>query len=105
MKIETLEKALEVIKGYESENLELKDQLKNALKGKEEAESIATDATGRLSKLEETLPKKLTAKVDKKEYEVLFGVDGLSKEELAEDKKKLAELVKFGSSAIKLVEE
>ncbi|MNY52794.1 hypothetical protein D3C86_1884970 [compost metagenome] len=53
---------------------------------------------------EEAVPKKLTAKINSKTYEVLFGVDGKTKEELAEDKEKLAILAKSGSMAIKLIE-
>lgn len=50
-------------------------------------------------------PKIVSVKVDKKEYEVLFGVEKLTKEELAADTEKCAALIAKGSGALKLLED
>lgn len=50
-------------------------------------------------------PKKPTVKVDGKKYEVVFGVDGLTKDELAADVEKCAVLIKKGSQALELKED
>lgn len=82
----------------------LKNGLEKALKEKSDSDSIATDLLNKLQTIEDSLPKKVKAKVAGKSYEVIFGVDGLTKEELAGNKEKLEILVKSGSSAIKLLE-
>ncbi|MNL18434.1 hypothetical protein D3C87_1395780 [compost metagenome] len=51
------------------------------------------------------MPKILKRKVSGKTVQILFGVDGLTKDELADDKERLALLVKSGSAAIKILED
>jgi len=104
MKFKTIEEAEAAYTGLKSKLAESEKAKVAAEKGQKEAEDIAKDALGKLKVVEDSIPKKLTAKVDGKTFEVIFGVDGLTKEELAKDKEKLAVLVKSGSSAIKLLE-
>jgi hypothetical protein len=103
MKFETLEDAVKHIGTLEVKVTKTEAALATAQKGQADAQAIAKDALSKLQAAEDALPKKLTAKVDGKTYEILFGVDGVKKEDLAKDKDKLAVLVKNGSSAIKLL--
>jgi hypothetical protein len=103
MKFETLEAAEKHIGTLEGKLTAAEKATEIALKDKENAEAIATDALNKLKIIEDSLPKKITAKVDGKTCEIVFGVDGLSKEELAKDKEKLAMLAKSGSSAIRFI--
>ncbi|WP_285055151.1 hypothetical protein [Pedobacter ginsengisoli] len=107
MKFKTLEEAQAA---FDAQELQLKDvqaALTLALKGKTDAEEIAEDALAKVGKYEAQLPKKFIGKLDKSEYEVLFGVDGYTKEDLVDPKNKkvLAELVKNSSGAVKRVED
>jgi hypothetical protein len=105
MKFTTLEEAEAHIAKQDNAILSLKEEKEIALREKKDAQTVAEDLLSQISKLEEQVPKQLTVTVDKKKYEVLFGVDGLTKEELATDKALLAKLVKFNSGALKLLED
>lgn len=83
----------------------LKGQLQQALKEKQAAEEIAKDAMEAVNKTLAALPKETFATHEKKKYKILFGVDGMSKEEIAKDKTKLARLVEIKSGAIQLQED
>lgn len=73
------------LEAEKSEHLKTQDVAKEAIK---KLNDIPSD------------PSKLTAKVDGQTYEIKFGVDGLSKEQLSKDKEKLAVLVAGGSGAL-----
>lgn len=105
MEFKSIEEAVKHITGLDTQLAASKKATDAALKGKNDAEAIANDALAKLQKVEDLLPKKITGKVGTKNYEVIFGVDGLTKEELAKDKEKLALLAKSGSSAIKIIED
>lgn len=82
------------LKEKESELVSVKSEL-------EVAKEVAQDA---IQQINEGLSTDVIATVDKKKYKVLFGVDGLSKEELSKDQTSLKNLVKIGSGALELVE-
>lgn len=78
------------------ETVENKDKEIAALtKRAEDAEKIAEDAVEKFNS-----PDDIIVTIDKKKYKIAFGVEGKTKEELAEDKSLLAKLVKNGSAAI-----
>lgn len=70
-----------------------------------EAQQIAEDAVNAANQLSTAQPNELTVKVGNKTYIINFGVDGLTKQELAEDQELLKRLVKIGSGAITLKED
>ena len=107
MKFKDLDEAQAAYDSLETKYNNSQNARKIAEQGQKDAEEIANDAMAKVGKYEKLLPKKITAKVGKQEVEILFGLDGLSKEDLTkpEHSKKVAELLKNGSSAVKLVEE
>jgi ribosomal protein S20 len=105
LEIKTLEEALTHIEMLKEENKALKAALKTAEIAKEDAEAIAQDAIKKANETLSAAPKDLTVTVSKKKYKIAFAVDGLTKEELAQNGAKCAELVKKGSAALELQED
>lgn len=104
-KFETLEEAVAHIKSQDEVIVSLRDGIETAIQEKKAAEDIATDAINKANEVVLKAPKETTVTIDKKKYKILFAVDGLTKEELAEDKTKLARLVKIKSGALELLED
>ena len=97
------EAAKGVLEAKNTEIAGLNGQLERANQEILDAQQIAYDA---LKTAEDSgKPKVLSVTIDKEKYEVLFGVDGLTKEELAADKEKCATLVSIGSGALKKLED
>ncbi|MNK47621.1 hypothetical protein D3C87_664330 [compost metagenome] len=69
-----------------------------------ETKQIAEDAINKVNAAPEEKSDKVIATVDKVKYEVVFGVDGLTKEAVAKDTDLLSRLVKIGSGALIEVE-
>lgn len=105
LEIKTLEEALTHIATLKEENKALNAALKTAETAKADAEAIAQDAIKQANETLTATPKPLSVTVNKKKYKIAFAVDGLTKEELAKDSAKCAELVKRGSAALELLED
>jgi polyribonucleotide nucleotidyltransferase len=105
LKFENLDDALAHIKKQDSVIIGLKEGIEQAIQDKQAAEDIAEDAISKANEIALTAPKETVVTIDKKKYKVLFGVDGLTIDELADDKTKLAKLVKIKSGALELVED
>lgn len=99
MKFETLEAAQAAYNQLKTEFDNQSVSLQNALNDKEIAETTALEAIQKANTSPEE-SKKTTVKIGTDKYEIVFGVDGLTKEELAKDSKKLATMVKKGSAAL-----
>jgi len=95
-------KKLEEIESLKNENKASKERIAKLEKDLSDTEEIAKDAIAKYN--EQPNHSDVTVTVEKKKYKVLFGVDGLSKDELSVDNSKLKELVKGGSQALELVE-
>ncbi len=95
------DEALTKLAGEKSEAIKARDA---ANKERDEAKKIALEAVAQVNESEAALPKKVTVMIDKKKVHIRFGVDGLTKEELAKDKDKVAKLLAGGSSAVKVLE-
>lgn len=80
-------------------------ELKNAILERDQAHEIADDAMEQVNALAALTPSEKIVTVDKKKYKVLFGVDGLSKDELAKDTAKLKLLIAKKSGALELQED
>lgn len=104
----TLDQAKEQIATLTTENAQLKSTLEAANKDKEVAQNEAINAINKYNELaNNSEPKedaKLIVTVNKEKYKVLFGVDGKTKEEIANDAKECARLVKIGSGALEKLE-
>lgn len=86
-----------------AENTTVTNELKAEKKEHLKTQEIAKEAIEKIN----TAPidtNKVIAKIDGETFEVKFGVDGLTKEELAKDKEKLALLLAGGSGALIKVE-
>lgn len=104
MKFENIEDAVAALNDEKKAHDETKRLLEKEKKRADDAEKVATEAVEDANKVLATgKPSKPTVTVKGKKYEVKFGVDGLTKEELAQDTKKLEKLVSIGSGALKLV--
>ncbi|WP_316743409.1 hypothetical protein [Pedobacter antarcticus] len=107
---ELLKALLSTIEFYESAPdqsgliKDLQKKLDTAIQEKESAEEVANAALETANELLATVPQEIYATVEKKKYKVLFGVDGLTKEELVKDQVKLQRLIEIGSGALELQE-
>lgn len=77
-----------------------KSNLEAAKNELEEVKKISKEAIDNANAQVKKLDKNVYGTVKGDKYVINFGVDGLSKEELKEDSKKLEKLVKIGSKAI-----
>ena len=78
----------------------LKLQLTSVTEERDAAKAVAEEATSQFNEQASLLPKKVTAKISGYTYEILYGVDGLTKEELAKEKDKLEVMLEKGSGAL-----
>ncbi|MEI2274729.1 hypothetical protein OHD16_21460 [Sphingobacterium sp. ML3W] len=106
MKFETLEAAQKAYDTLENEFSKYKSETKIQLELKDteisEVKAVAEDAIAKFNS--KTGIVDIRAKVGKSTYRVNFGVDGKTKEQVADDSNLLAKLVKAGSGALTLVE-
>lgn len=106
MKFETLEAAQKAYDKLESDFSKHKSETKIQLELKDselaEVKAVAEDAIKKFNSKSGVID--ITAKVGKNTYRVNFGVDGKTKEQVAEDSNLLAKLVKAGSGALTLLE-
>lgn len=93
-----------VISAKDAEISELKSQLTEALQGKDDAESAAQEAIDFANSKGSNAAQELTVTLAGKKYKIVFGVDGLTKEQLKDDTELCASLVKKGSAALVLQE-
>lgn len=105
LKFKTLEEAEAFITELSKECSELKTKLVAAEQAQAAAEEIASDAVKQANETLKIVPQELYVTVSKKKYKILFGVDGLTKEELKADTKKCELLIKRGSGAFELQED
>lgn len=88
-----------------AEAKEAKEIAKNAVAQAKEAEEFAKDAVAAANaSMAAVKSNDVTVKVGGATYKVAFGVDGLSKAELAKDTDKCAKLIKKGTAALVKVE-
>lgn len=106
MKFETLEAAQKAYDNLEIDFSKYKSETKIQLELKDselaEVKSVAEDAIKKFNSKSGVID--ITAKVGKSTYRVNFGVDGKTKEQVADDSNLLAKLVKAGSGALTLLE-
>lgn len=106
MKFETLEAAQQAYDTLENEFSKYKSDTKVQLESKDQeiadVKAVAQDAIAKFNSKTGVID--ITAKVGKSTYRVNFGVDGKTKEQVADDSSLLAKLVKAGSGALTLVE-
>lgn len=68
-----------------------------------DAKKVAEEAIAQINEAPQVKTDEVFATVDKTKYKVVFGVDGLTKEEVAKDKELLKKLVKIGSGSLEIV--
>ncbi|HEY0177047.1 MAG TPA: hypothetical protein VGC08_11760 [Pedobacter sp.] len=106
--LETYESQPDPASGITALNLKIESlslELKKAILERDQAREIADDAMEQVNALAALTPSEKIVTVDKKKYKVLFGVDGLSKDELAKDTAKLKILIAKKSGALELQED
>lgn len=81
-------------KSLKEENKALKSEIKEVEKAAEEAIALANESPAAEGQ------KDVTVTIKDKKYVVVFGVNGLTKEELAENKALCADMIKAGTAAL-----